>query len=202
MKNPAFLFYPGDWLKDAALRSVSHTAKGVWMDLLCLMYECEPKGVLISNGKSWTVQDIIKAIGGDPRLVRNAVQELLVKGVAKRRADGAIYSKRMVLDEEFRADNRNRKQNERSVALPQSQLSHGDVTASSHGDVTEMSHQMSQTLSVSGTVTVQREEEHARDKTCDGEETPTGKGPPIASPNSDDAAIPSVEEVCVKDRCS
>lgn len=188
MKNPAFLFYPGDWFKDPALRSVSHAAKGVWMDMLCLMFECEERGVLATNGKPWTVQDIAAAVGGDPRLTKNLVQELISKGVARRRDDGAIYCKRMVQDEAIRAGARNRKQKERS----ESRFGHGDVTRGNDDSVTHDVTPMSQRSSVTGTVTVQREGGHSRDKDCDGEGPPPDSTSP---PDHPEASIPSVEEV-------
>lgn len=41
-KAPAFQFYVGDYLKDT--RSLSLSAKGAWMDLLCIMWHSEPRG--------------------------------------------------------------------------------------------------------------------------------------------------------------
>ena len=45
-KLPAFQFYPGDWLKDPNLRRCSVGARGVYMDVLCVMFEHEPRGIL------------------------------------------------------------------------------------------------------------------------------------------------------------
>ena len=39
MKLPSFQFYPGDWMKDPGLRSVSLEARGLWIDMLCLLFE-------------------------------------------------------------------------------------------------------------------------------------------------------------------
>lgn len=102
MKLPAFQFYPGDWLKDANLRRCSHAAKGVWIDMLCLMFEADERGVLATNGVAWSDEDIACAIGGDTTTTISAIQELTFKGVAKRRSNGAVYSKRMVADENKR----------------------------------------------------------------------------------------------------
>lgn len=46
MKAPAFQFYPGDWLKDPAVTLCQPATRGVWMDLLCRMYESDRSGVL------------------------------------------------------------------------------------------------------------------------------------------------------------
>lgn len=97
-KNPWFKFFPGDWLKDPELRRCSPAARGVWMDLLCLMYESEECGVLASDGQSWTDEDIVAAIAGDTTAVLSALHELVRKRVAKRDARGAIYCSRLLRD--------------------------------------------------------------------------------------------------------
>ncbi len=101
-KLPAFQFYPGDWLKDPNLRRCTHAAKGVWIDLLCLMFESEERGVLVSSQRAWSDDEIVLAVGGDSAVVRACVQELTLKGVCNRRQDGALYSKRLVRDEHKR----------------------------------------------------------------------------------------------------
>lgn len=43
-KNPAFQFYPGDWVQDT--RALSLAAKGAWIDLLCAMWRSQTRGSL------------------------------------------------------------------------------------------------------------------------------------------------------------
>ena len=45
-KPPAFQFYVRDWLSDPQLRMASHDTKGVWIDLLCFMWEAPERGQL------------------------------------------------------------------------------------------------------------------------------------------------------------
>ena len=90
MKLPAFQFYPGDWRKDPNLCRCSHAAKGVWIDMICLMHETEERGVLSTNGIPWTEDDIVLAVGGDSSVIRAAIQELTLKGVVNRGVDGAV----------------------------------------------------------------------------------------------------------------
>jgi len=104
-KLPAFQFYTGDWMKDANLRRCTHAAKGVWIDILCLMFDSEERGVLVSRRRAWGDDEIVLAVGGDSAIVRACLEELTSKGVAGRRKDGALYSKRMVRDEEIRLKN-------------------------------------------------------------------------------------------------
>lgn len=39
MKRPSFQFYGGDWLRDPALGMCAPASRGVWIDLICAMYE-------------------------------------------------------------------------------------------------------------------------------------------------------------------
>lgn len=43
-KNPAFQFYPGDWIQDTSVLTLE--AKGAWIDLLCAMWRSETRGTL------------------------------------------------------------------------------------------------------------------------------------------------------------
>jgi len=102
-KNLPFLkFFPGDWLQNANLRRCSHAAKGVWIDMLCLMHQSEERGVLVTAGKPWSDGDIAAALGGDPNVTLVCLHELLDKGVARRDKREAVYSGRMVRDESKR----------------------------------------------------------------------------------------------------
>jgi hypothetical protein len=65
-KIPAFQFYPGDWLKDPALRSCSRAARGLWMDMLCLMHESPSRGYLAKlDGSAYSTAELIGMLGGD-----------------------------------------------------------------------------------------------------------------------------------------
>jgi hypothetical protein len=101
-KLPSFAFYPKDWLNDPELSRCSLAARGVWADLLCLMFQCEERGVLSTGGKPWSDQEIGAAIRGDTQEVLSCLRELADKGVASRTESGALFSKRMVRDEEER----------------------------------------------------------------------------------------------------
>jgi hypothetical protein len=114
-KLPAFMFYPGDWQKDPCLRRCSKAAKGVWMDLLCLLFECPIRGVFVdASGKPWSDEEIAEAIGGDIGANLGYIAELVSKGVAQRDTRGAIFSRRMVRDEQNRRSATERKRKERS----------------------------------------------------------------------------------------
>lgn len=102
MKLPAFQFYPGDWRKDENLSRCSLAAKGALIEILCLAFQCEKKGKLMTDGKPWSMDDICMAIGGDFQCTKSAVEELLTKNVLKKDKKGCIFSARMVRDEDER----------------------------------------------------------------------------------------------------
>lgn len=45
-KAPAFQFYVRDWLADPQLRLCSASTRGIWIDLLCFMWESPDRGIL------------------------------------------------------------------------------------------------------------------------------------------------------------
>lgn len=102
MKRPAFQFYPADWRKDMALQSCSVAARGLWVDMLCIAHECEPYGHLTVNGKPMTAAQIGRHTGLTERECVKLVTELEDAGVLSRTEEGAIFSRRMVRDEDIR----------------------------------------------------------------------------------------------------
>jgi hypothetical protein len=98
-KLPSFQFYPSDWLSDFALRRCSASARGAWIDMLCLMWNSEKRGQLILNGVPIRENEIAKMVGVKPKSVR----ELESYGVLRKsRRRGIYFSRRMVRDERLR----------------------------------------------------------------------------------------------------
>ena len=104
-------FYPGDWMKDPCLRCCSIAARGLWIDMLCLMWEANPRGQL----KEITTEQLSRAVGGELADVDAAFQELSAARVFSQRKSGAVYSRRMIRDEKTRSKWRKKKQLQRSV---------------------------------------------------------------------------------------
>lgn len=103
MKLPSFQFYPGDWMKDPALRSVGYAARGLWADMLCLMHESVRRGYLQhETGKPVTTEQIARMTGGSLGEVSQLLQELEDSGVFSRSEHGTIYSRRIVREEQVR----------------------------------------------------------------------------------------------------
>lgn len=86
MSRPSFQFYPGDWQKNANLRRCSPAARGVWMDILCLLHDSETEyGVL-----RWPLKDIANAASAPMPLVRELVEKGVLKGGDKN-AEPYVY---------------------------------------------------------------------------------------------------------------
>ena len=102
MKRPAFQFYPADWRRDAALQSCSVAARGLWIELMCVMHDCEPYGVLSVNGKSMTSAQVARLVGEQEKVVARLMTELEDAGVCSRDGQGRLFSRRMVKDEAVR----------------------------------------------------------------------------------------------------
>jgi hypothetical protein len=97
-KSPGFWFFTGDWMKDPELRFCSIFARGLLVDLLCLMFESKRMGYLSKpNGEARDESEIVDAIsGGDRQEKLNALRELVESGVLSRDSDGCVYSRRLV----------------------------------------------------------------------------------------------------------
>lgn len=101
-KLPALQFYTGDWMKDPNLRGVSLAAKGLWIEMLCLMHESDRRGYLQSNGKPIAQDRLARMTGSSSEEVSQCLEELENSGVFSRTKNGVIYSRRMKRDEETR----------------------------------------------------------------------------------------------------
>lgn len=101
MKRPSFQFYPSDWLRDTALRSCSTGARGLWIDMICFMHEGSPYGYLKVADKVILPTNLARMVGESVEVVSNWLIELQEAGVYDI-DNGAIFSRRMIRDEELR----------------------------------------------------------------------------------------------------
>jgi len=116
VKLPWIKFYPGDWLSDEALRSCSVEARGLWVDMLCLMAKSESHGHLLIGGKPARAEQIARIVGLLPQKTMELMDELNASGVFSFDKE-TIISRRMVKDERVRKSDASRKMHQR----------HGDV---------------------------------------------------------------------------
>lgn len=101
MKKPNFRFEPTTWLDSKPLRSCSPAARGVWLDLLCLMHP--NGGYLKLNGRPIDDNQIAGMIGVPIKTLKSCLGELGEAGIFDVSADGFMYSSRMVRESEFSA---------------------------------------------------------------------------------------------------
>jgi len=96
-KSPGFWFFTGDWMKDTELRFCSIFARGLLVDLLCLMFESAKQGYLCRpDGSARTDTEIVNSIsGGSEQEKLNALNELVASGVLSRDEQGVLYSRRL-----------------------------------------------------------------------------------------------------------
>jgi hypothetical protein len=100
VNSPWLKFYPSDWRADPALRMCSLSARGLWMEVLCLMHEAIPRGSLLVNGQPVTDKQLASLAGVSVRDVTNCLSQLESAGVFSREDNRTIYSRRMRRDEE------------------------------------------------------------------------------------------------------
>ena len=100
MSAPWLKFYPSDWRADPALRMCSVAARGLWMEMLCLMHEASPRGSLLVNGRAIGDKQIAALAGMPAKDAAPLIAELEDAGVFSRECDGTIYSRRMRRDDE------------------------------------------------------------------------------------------------------
>jgi hypothetical protein len=113
-KDPAILIYPADWLKDE-VSGCSIAAQGLWWRMLIVMHDSERRGYLQANRRPMTEQFIASKCGVDAQTYSTLLLELDDVAVPSRTAEGIIYNRRMVRDEEKRAQDRKRQQKHRCV---------------------------------------------------------------------------------------
>ena len=121
MKLPWIKFYPSDWLSDEALRSCSVEARGLWVDMICLMAKSDIHGHLLIGGKPARAEQIARIVGLLPKRAMELMDELNASGVFSFHQE-TIISRRMVKDEQLR----------KSDAVRQMRKRHGDVQTMSN----------------------------------------------------------------------
>jgi hypothetical protein len=99
-KLPWMKFYPSDWRADPALRMCSLAARGLWIEMLSLMHQADPRGSLLINGNTIDTKQLANLCGTSPRETIALLNELEAAGVFSRAVDGTIFSRRMKRDDE------------------------------------------------------------------------------------------------------
>lgn len=103
MKFPAWQFYPGDWKKDPGVQALDYFTRGIWFEILLLMFEAEERGKLTLNGAAMPEEALAQSLGLDKQILTTALTKILQYGCAsKDPSSGVIVCRRMVRDENIR----------------------------------------------------------------------------------------------------
>lgn len=117
-------FFSGDWLTEPTLTLCSPAARGVWIDLICVMHESGRVGELRG-----TTEQLARFARCSPADLTHALTELQTTGAADvttRNSVVTVICRRLKRDEKCRNDARLRKQKERG---------HSHVTDESQTDL-------------------------------------------------------------------
>jgi hypothetical protein len=101
-KAPSLQFYPMDWLGDVQLRMCSLEARGLWIDLICVMTRTDKYGYLTVKNENIPVSNLSKITGNNVRTINRLLKELILNGVLREDENGRLHSKRMVKDQRLR----------------------------------------------------------------------------------------------------
>lgn len=100
--TPWMKFFPADWRSDPKLRIVSMAARGLWIEMICIMHEAEHYGELTISGATIGSDQLARLVGESVDNVDTWLFELQSAGVFSIRKNGVIYSRRMEKDENKR----------------------------------------------------------------------------------------------------
>ncbi|NBO61299.1 MAG: hypothetical protein EBU82_10060, partial [Flavobacteriia bacterium] len=105
-------FWVRDWTSDNALRMVSLEARGLWIDMICMMVRSPEYGFLLSDsGHPLTEEMLSKAVGmGEGResveKIKSLLGELEISGVFSRDEKMRIFSRRLIRESKARKSHR------------------------------------------------------------------------------------------------
>lgn len=96
MADPFLRFYTSDWRSDPRLKMCSPGARGMWIEMICLMHEATPYGHLLIHGQTPNEAQLASLTGIPPAELPDLVAELERMGVFSRTKEGVIYSRKLV----------------------------------------------------------------------------------------------------------
>lgn len=96
MANPWMKFYTSDWRSDPRLKMCSAGARGVWIEMICLMHEATPYGHLLIHGQTPNEAQLASLTGIPLAELEHYVSELEQMGVFSKTKEGVIYSRKLV----------------------------------------------------------------------------------------------------------
>jgi hypothetical protein len=98
-KKESFSFYPQDWMSDSRLRLCSAGARGLWIDILCLMHLSNERGYLLIDDTVLDEQMLQKRLGYDAQEFDDCFTELRRYNIIKKDENNRYFCKRIVNDQ-------------------------------------------------------------------------------------------------------
>lgn len=103
-------WFPGDLRREPGYRTCSLSARGLWREMLDIMWHCPERGVLKAGEKVWGAKEIAMEVGAPFTEVEKDLAELYSAGIYSIREDGSIFNRRMCHEEKQRQQVRQRVQ--------------------------------------------------------------------------------------------
>lgn len=123
-KMPAFQFYPGDWKRDTQVQMASMETRGVWIEMICCMWDAPDRGKLTGDR-----QLLSRLLGCEVSVLNRSlieIERLKIADVTNGHNEVTIVNRRMSREQKGRDDARLRKQRQRKAST-----SHKKVTSPS-----------------------------------------------------------------------
>lgn len=93
--RPADQWYWDDWFSAFDVRLCSLAARGLWIDMLGIMFKAEIRGTLTINGKQVDSKKLAKIAGDTIAKIKDLLQELEEQNVFSRLEDNTVVCRRM-----------------------------------------------------------------------------------------------------------
>ena len=97
-KNPAFLFYHFDWLRDTSVRMLTDAERGIYVDILCHSYQRGGKLWLRTGEGTPTLDDLCRLLGLEQTKCAKVLANLVRLGCLELDENGVYFNKRMFTD--------------------------------------------------------------------------------------------------------
>lgn len=95
-KKESFAFCPVEWMSDSRLRLCSAGARGLWIDILCLMHLSNERGYLLIDDTVLDEEMLQKRLGYDAKEFEYCFTELRRYNIIKKDEKNRYFSKTMV----------------------------------------------------------------------------------------------------------
>jgi len=102
--RPAQQWYWDDWFSEFGLRLCSLAARGLWVDMLGIMFKAEIRGTLIVNGRRINGKALAKILGELEQIINKLLKELEDNEVFSRLEDSTIICRRMFKESKRKED--------------------------------------------------------------------------------------------------